>query len=325
MGRTSPLRPGRAGNTVFLVGDRRNGAEEKFAMKIVQADQLPLERGLEYRGGMFHFRRVLEGEPGTIGNFQLSLGQSSGDFYSPRHRHNFEQIRFQIEGTLEFGRDGKMKPGMVGYFPEGVAYGPQTQQPDQAPLTAVLQFGGASGSGYIARDEVKQGMTELRQYGEFKDGIYRRNADVPGKRNLDGYQAVWEHINKRPMKYPKGRYEKPVFMDSASYEWVASDDEPGVHEKLLGVFTERRTETSFLKLEPGAAHQAKGRGIRLVVSGTGAAAGQPLRRLTTIYLERGEKLRLAADTELVMLHLGLPDLAGLAARRDTCVMAQAAE
>jgi hypothetical protein len=294
-------------------------------MKIVQADQLPLERGLEYRGGMFHFRRVLEGEPGTIGNFQLSLGQSSGDFYSPRHRHNFEQIRFQIEGTLEFGRDGKMKPGMVGYFPEGVAYGPQTQQPDQAPLTAVLQFGGSSGNGYIARDEVKQGMMELRQFGEFKDGIYRRNPGVPGKRNLDGYQAVWEHINKRPMKYPKGRYEKPVFMDSASYEWVPSDDEPGVHEKLLGVFTERRTEAGFLKLEPGAAHEAKGRGVYLVVSGAGTVAGEPLRRLTTVYLDRGEKVRLSATAETVILHLGLPNLAGLEMQQGAVITAQAAE
>jgi hypothetical protein len=294
-------------------------------MKIVQADQLPLERGLEYRGGMFHFRRVLEGEPGTVGNFQLSLGQSSGDFYSPRHRHNFEQIRFQIEGTLEFGRDGKMKPGMVGYFPEGVAYGPQTQAPDQAPLTAVLQFGGSSGSGYLARDEVKQGMTELRQYGEFRDGIFRRNPGVPGKKNMDGYQAVWEHVNRRPMKYPKGRYEKPVFMDSASYEWVASDDERGVHEKLLGVFTERRTQAGFLKLDPGAVHEARGRGVWLVVSGTGTVAGEPLRRLTTVYLDRGEKVRLAAASEIVILHLGLPNLAGLELQTGAATLAAAAE
>jgi hypothetical protein len=294
-------------------------------MKIVQADQLPLERGLEHRGGMFHFRRVLEGEPGTVGNFQFSLGQSSGDFYSPRHRHNFEQIRFQIEGTLEFGRDGKMKPGMVGYFPEGVAYGPQTQQPEEKPLTAVLQFGGASGSGYLARDEVKAGMEALRQYGEFRDGIFRRHKDVQGRRNTDGYQAVWEHVNKRAMRYPKGRYEKPVFMDSAHFDWVDEDGEPGVAEKLLGVFTERRTTAAFVRLEPGAARAATGRSIHLVVSGSGTVAGEPLRRLTTVYLDRGETARLAAISETVMLRLGLPDLAGLEAKVRPQVTAQAAE
>jgi hypothetical protein len=294
-------------------------------MKVVQADQLPLERGLEYRGGMFHFRRVLEGEPGTIGNFGLSLGQSSGDFYSPRHRHNFEQIRFQIEGTLEFGRDGKMKPGMVGYFPEGVAYGPQTQQPEDKPLTAVLQFGGASGSGYLARNEVKAGMDALRQYGEFKDGIFRRHKDVEGRRNTDGYQAVWEYIHQRPMQYPKGRYEKPVFMDSAHYDWVEVAGEPGVAEKLLGIFTERRTTAAFLKLAPRASRVVKGRSIHLVVSGSGTVAGEPLRRLTTVYLDHGETARLAATTETVMLHLGLPNLAGLEAKVRPQVTAQAAE
>ncbi len=118
-------------------------------MKIVQGDELQWERGLEHRGGIFHFRRLLEGEPGRIDNFQLSLGRVGGDFYSPRHHHNFEQVRFQLEGELDFARDGKMKTGMVGYFPEGAFYGPQTQDPDTTPMTVVLQCGGASGSGYL--------------------------------------------------------------------------------------------------------------------------------------------------------------------------------
>ena len=114
-------------------------------MKIEQGDELQWERGLEHRGGMFHFRNLMEGEPGTIDNFQLSMGRASGDFYSPRHHHNFEQIRFQLEGEADFARDGKMTQGMVGYFPEGAFYGPQTQAPGSAPITIVLQMGGASG------------------------------------------------------------------------------------------------------------------------------------------------------------------------------------
>ena len=95
-------------------------------MKVVQGDEIPLVRGLEYRGGMFHSRRLLEGTPGTVDNFQLSIGVSQGDFYSPRHRHNFEQIRVQLDGEAGFDRDGNMTPGTVGYFPEGVFYGPQS-------------------------------------------------------------------------------------------------------------------------------------------------------------------------------------------------------
>ena len=134
-------------------------------MKIQQGDELQWERGLEHRGGMFHFRRLMEGEPGTIDNFQLSMGRVGGDFYSPRHHHNFEQVRFQLEGELDFARDGKMKTGMVGYFPEGMFYGPQSQDPTATASTIVLQMGGASGSGYLARNEVKAGMDALKAEG----------------------------------------------------------------------------------------------------------------------------------------------------------------
>src|SRR5262245_28001226 len=79
-------------------------------------------------------------------------------FNSPRHRHNFEQIRYQLEGVLDYGRDGKLTAGMVGYFPEAVYYGPQSQDPSISCKTIVLQFGGASGSGYLSQAEVQAGM-----------------------------------------------------------------------------------------------------------------------------------------------------------------------
>lgn len=63
---------------------------------------------------------LLNGTPGTIGNFQFDIGQIEGDFASPRHRHNFDQFRFQLEGTMNFDRNGWMGPGTCGYFPEGV-------------------------------------------------------------------------------------------------------------------------------------------------------------------------------------------------------------
>jgi len=230
-------------------------------MKIVQTDEIPLKRGLEHRGGTFHGRIMVEGEPGALDNFQLSFGQMGGDFNSPRHRHNFEQIRYQLEGALDYGRDGKLVAGMVGYFPEAVYYGPQSQDPDIACKTIVLQFGGASGSGYLSQAEVQAGMRELREEGEFKDGVFRRRADVEGKRNVDGYQAIWEHVNGRPMDYPKPRYPQPIFMDPENYAWVPVAGVPGVAEKLLGVFTERRSETGLIKLDAGASYVARGRGV----------------------------------------------------------------
>jgi hypothetical protein len=121
-------------------------------MKIVHADEIEWKRGLQHRGGTFHYRHLLEGNAGTPGNFHLGIGRQDGDFASPRHRHNFDQFRFQIEGTMDFDRNGKMAAGTLGYFPEGAAYGPQTSE--GRSVTAVLQFGGASGSGYLSPAEV---------------------------------------------------------------------------------------------------------------------------------------------------------------------------
>ena len=122
-------------------GRDRRAWQRRATMKIVQGDELEWVRGLEYRGGTFHYRNLMEGTPGTIDNFQLSMGRNDKDFVSPRHRHNFEQFRFQLEGDLNFARDGVMTPGMLGYFPEGASYGPQTSE--ATAMTIVLQFGGA--------------------------------------------------------------------------------------------------------------------------------------------------------------------------------------
>jgi hypothetical protein len=292
-------------------------------MKIVQGDELQWVRGLEHRGGMFHFRNLMEGEPGTIDNFQLSMGRASGDFYSPRHHHNFEQVRFQLEGEADFARDGTMTAGMVGYFPEGCYYGPQSQKPDSHPITIVLQMGGASGSGYLSRAEVKAGMQALEAEGEFKDGVFRRRKDVPGKRNVDGYQAIWEHANGRPMVYPKPRYSRPFMMDPAHYDWTPVANATGVSEKFLGVFTERRSTARFLALEPGATFEGEGRSLYFVTDGEGTVGADPLRRCTTVYLRRGERVTFAARTPVHMLHLGMPDLSGLTVKRTE--MAAAAE
>jgi hypothetical protein len=294
-------------------------------MKIVQGDEVPFQRGLQYRGGTFHSRTLMEGEPGTLGNFSLVLGRNEGDFFSPRHRHNFEQIRFAFEGTLDFAKTGKLTPGMVGYFPEAVAYGPQSQAEGQVSTALVLQFGGASGSGYLSRDEVKAGMEDLKAYGEFKDGAFRRRdaRDGDGKVNLDAFQAIWEHVNQRPLVYPQPRYEAPVLMDPTHYDWVPVAGAAGVSEKMLGVFTERRTEIALLKLAPGAAHTLTGRAVYFVLSGTGTLGEAPFRRMTTAYLAAGERARIQASEEAEILHLGLPNLAGLAAPKPAT--AQAAE
>ena len=143
-------------------------------MKIVQGDQMPIdEDASNVRSGKLKKQVFLVGKEGTPGNFKFGLFYQTGDFFSPRHRHNFDQFRFQIEGECDFDRNGKMRPGALGYFPEGAYYGPQSSK--GANLVVVVQFGGPSGSGYLSQRQVDAAYEAMKQFGTFDRGIYRRN------------------------------------------------------------------------------------------------------------------------------------------------------
>jgi hypothetical protein len=134
---------------------------------------------------------------------------------------------------------------------------------------------------------------------------------VPGKRSMDAYQAIWEHVHGREMTYPKGRYDAPIAMDAANYQWAPIKGAPGAREKLFGVFTERRTQARLVQLAAGAALAVEGRGVYLVLSGAGEADGKPLQKFTTVFLDTGETGTLRARETTELLHYGLPDLSDL--------------
>jgi hypothetical protein len=100
---------------------------------------------------------------------------------------------------------------------------------------------------------------------------------------------------------------------------------PGVWEKSLGIFSECQTEAGFVKLDPGARHQGRGRRIYFVVSGAGEVDGQPLRRFTTLFLEHGQAAEFKAVETMEILRIGLPDLAGIATGHSDLATASAAE
>lgn len=293
-------------------------------MKIQQGDELKADARSSHRGGTVSYLRLLEGEPNTIDNFSLIVARTPGRF-SPRHRHNFEQFRLQLEGIADYGRTGKLKPGMIGYFPEGVHYGPQTQDEGEELASLVLQCGGASGGGYLGREGEVTYAEELKAFGEFRDGVFRRREDVPGKRNLDAFQAIWEHVNGRPLVYPKPRYDRPILINPENFEWTPMEGRPGVSTKFMGSFTERRTSAEFIRIDPGAAYEVTGkRDIFYVLSGKGSVAGKPLRAMTAVWLETGDRASFTAKEAVEMVHLRLPNLAGLKARQEAA-MADAAE
>ena len=295
-------------------------------MKIVQGDEVAETLGGTHREGVSMRQRLLDGEVGSPDNYSLVIARSPGR-YSPRHRHNFEQFRFQLDGVADYGRTGKLKPGMVGYFPESVHYGPQTQPDGEMLSVMVLQFAGASGNGYPGRSVTLAVAEELKQIGHFKEGVFYRNEGLPGKKQMDGFQAIWEHYNKRPLEYSAPRYHAPILMDPENFDWVPVDGCPGAFERQIGTFTERCCGVGFVKIEAGSTFSVDGaRDIYVVLSGEGTVEGQGYRLHTTVMLERGERAQFTASGPTEMIHMRLPDLRGVGVdRRHDGVVREAAE
>ena len=280
-------------------------------MQIAHGDEVPVVcDGGGVRTGKVGKQFLLSGDPASPGNFKFGLFHQYGDFFSPRHRHNFCQFRVQLEGLCEYGLSGKMDPGTIGYFPEGAYYGPQG--PDAGDTyTATLQFGGPSGSGLLTPEQTAAAKKELVKTGFFKEGVFHRNPDVPGKRNMDGFEAVWEQVNGRDLVYPEPQYATAVMMHPDNYQWMPLAGASGVEEKLLGVFTDCQIPCAFYRLQPGATFTAHGRGVFMVMSGHGAVEGATFRRFTSVYLDTGETTRFKADQVSEILLLGMPDVAAI--------------
>lgn len=260
----------------------------------------PRERTNNARPGKYDYYQLTEGDEASPDNFTLQLVRTYGDMYSPRHCHNFDQIRMQLEGGCDFSRDGLMKVGTVGYFPESTPYGPQTNVGESFLL--LLQFGGASGNGYISERTYDRAVRELKQTGEFQEGSFT----APGKPKTDAFQAVWEHASGRPIQYAPTRYATAVFMEPTSFAWTPAPQAPGALIKTLGIFSEREVGIRLAQLEPGASLPLAGRSIAFVVAGKGSCGTEPLELYSTIELNTGEHATLKATNGLEILLIQLP-------------------
>src|SRR5258707_897953 len=104
---------------------------------ILDASKLDLEGVHRGRVNMIKRKRLpLDiGAPGMTVEYSLSIVPEG--YFTPRHRHNFDQIRYTLTGIQSTGF-GDLGPGEIGYFPEGAYYGPQKQAGECTAL--VLQF-----------------------------------------------------------------------------------------------------------------------------------------------------------------------------------------
>ncbi|MGX7678315.1 hypothetical protein ACSMXN_05405 [Jatrophihabitans sp. DSM 45814] len=262
------------------------------------------------RSGTRNTRVLLTGEEDSKDNYRLYYGEGvSGSTWStPRHHHNFEQIRLPLDGDYSIGKNDVLPAGWVGYFPEAAYYGPQVMTENLTML--MLQFGGPSGLGYLSVQQRKQGRDELlAKGGTFEDGIYKWVDEDGRHHNKDAFEACWEQVMGEPVTYPQPRFRDIILMNPEHFGWTEDPSEPGVARRHLGTFTERDIRISFVRLNPGAEVRIGAEPsveVCYVISGGvryGTDEYGALTAFSTTSTESAQTLQATEDTKLFLVKL----------------------
>src|SRR5260221_14711639 len=133
-------------------------------MDIVKYEQAALHtRGVNHREGSFRYKDLGQGTPGRPENFYLRMVWTEGDFFSPRHMHNFDQVRVQIQGKFSFDKDGTMQPGCIGYFPK--ARPTARRRRPKTPCSSRCRSAGPAAAGGFREREAPRGARRCRSGG----------------------------------------------------------------------------------------------------------------------------------------------------------------
>ena len=277
-------------------------------MRISEAETSETGQVGSMREGKLVQKFLLMGEDGSPNNYLLNVGLTgSGGWGTPRHRHNFDQIRYVLKGKYPVSPHKVMGEGSVAYFPESVHYGPQ-DRPEGLEMM-VIQFGGASGSGFLSTPMREAANDRLNKKGTFKDGIFTWIDDKGQKHNMDGSAACFEEAMGTKLTFAPARYDDVVVMEPSACDWIATGT-PGVSAKLLGTFTERNAQIRMLKLEAGATMNTGPRDqIEVLFMSTGkiTVAGKTYGDKTAIELLPADAaVDIVASAESVFFSVTLP-------------------
>jgi hypothetical protein len=278
-------------------------------MKVVPIDSVTWER--DHPTGSLAFKYLLAGDDASPDNFVLLLARQDKHFATERHRHNFDQFRFPIRGDMNVGNGVRLREGQLGYFTEGAPYGPQDDPLEPSSpsprMHLTLQFGGATGYGYLGPNRLRACRDELRRDGEFVDVFYHRHDGT----KQSGLDAVWQHAFGVGLEYPRPRYPGPIIIDPKSFRWLAIAGLPGVERKHLGTFTERGVWAEIVRVQAGASwtpNRSEARRLLFVLSGSGNIDDAEIATHSGIQLDGGEQGRIVSKETLELLVLGLPEV-----------------
>lgn len=275
-------------------------------MRKVDASAVQWEQISQHRKESPWFRRLLQGERGALDNYEFALVRVDEDYDTPRHNHNFDQVRIMLDGSFDFGGQVQ-EAGTIGYFPAGTYY---TQSARGPSVTLLLQIGAACKQGYLDFAQVRSAAADLAKTGEFKDGIYHFEDDSGALQTLDGYEAVFKHAAGFAPRNPEPRFDGPIIINTSAVDAIPSP--LGGSTRFFGTFNEygltlsQRTASSgqTLTLRPASGQKA----LFYVQSGALALEmGESLGEGTALELAVNETLTGTAKEDLALYQIDVPN------------------
>lgn len=269
-------------------------------------DDVEWQRLGKHRGPGLKMKSLTFRGDGRGNNLWLSLSEMEDGWSSPRHMHNFDQIRYVLDGETGF-TNWDLRAGECAYFPAGVHYGPQEQH--GSALLFTLQFPGAGGQYYLTPEQVEETVARLRadnpDFGKGGKGVDKRG------QQRDSYEIVWETHQNAPVIYPSSDFAEPVRFDR--HESITDTHLAGCDVTLLGEVESnglqvlRVTGSGPLRIVPARADCTE---FWILEGGSVDVDGRELRPLTVIQLQAGApKLDVTAANDVKFTVLRLPELA----------------
>ena len=221
-------------------------------------------------------------------------------YYSPPHRHTFDQLRFVIEGKTKYG-PMRLGQGDFAYFPEGVFYGP-TESLSEDLASCTIQTQGPSWGCFPTDAECAIAGEQLKGRGEMERATGQFIwADG---RKQDSFEALLEQVQGGPVQYPPARYRVPVQFHTENFPWLASKQVAGVMVKPLARFNAGGPDIEMLRVGAGAAlagGRAEVHRMWVVFAGSGDCAGRGVSEGSFIYSPPGSEIpALSAEEEMVI-------------------------
>jgi hypothetical protein len=278
-------------------------AEQLTHMDIIHTADIPWGESLvRQRGGNIAHKLLFEGEEGSPDNYMLVLAREANDYFSPRHCHPWDQLRYCFEGAIPIGHDTYVEDGDMAYFPESVPYGPQEGGKDR--IVMLLQFGGASGQGFIGPDRLNAARETLARSGRFEKGYYYSESEGEETRH-DAYEAIWKHVTGKALAYADPVYKAPIVVRTSALPWQPTES-PEIASRVVGDFPHRGLVIRQWQIAPGGLlHLPKvdGRRFLFVFFGAGKVNGEDIRDKSAIRLNEQETVRVEADAKTELMEI----------------------